>query len=254
MTFPPRIANKALLDCGRCCSICHKFCGFKIELHHIIQKSEGGKNSYENCIPLCLDCHAEVKAYNPKHPKGRKYTDAELREHRNRWYEKVGNKSFLLSHPECVELDRKLFLKIKQILPVTEGSITFIRSHVYTDPWLLKEHNDLTKYRSHCQNPDFEFIDLDLEIHRCRLTESIKKFMETLFTVGFTTDRFTVGFSTDRWREYREMREMAVYPDIRDSKHDVYRKAVEDMEQTANDVCSAYDGLIRLGRRKLGVE
>ena len=243
MAFPANIAEKALLDCGRCCSICHKFCGFKIELHHIIQRSEKGEDSYENCIPLCLDCHAEVKAYDPKHPKGRKYTESELIEHRNRWYEKVKNACFLLVHPECIELDRKLFLKIKEILPVAGGSIAFIRNHVYAAPWFFKAHDDLKNYRLYCQNPNFEFIDLDLEIHRCQLTECIEKFIETLFKVGFTTNRWT-----DKYQE------IAVYPDIKYSQHDIYRQAVDDMHQTTNKICFAYDNLIRLGRRKLAVE
>jgi hypothetical protein len=243
MSFSRNISEKALLNCGRCCSICHKFCGFKMELHHIIQKSEEGEDSYENCIPLCLDCHAEVRAYNPKHPKGRKYTETELREHRNRWYEKLRNNSFSLLHPECIELDRKFFLKIKEVLPVTEGSITFIRNHSYDNPWLLEAHDDLKKYRSHCQNPDFEFIDSDLEIHRCRLTECIGEFLETLMRVGFMADRWT-----------DEDRQIAVYPKIKYCEPDIYRKAIDDIHQTANAVCSAYDGLIRLGRRKLGAE
>lgn len=62
-----------------------------IELHHIKQKSEGGDDSYDNCIPLCFNCHADVGAYNTKHPKGRKYSEAELKEHRNIWYSKIKN-------------------------------------------------------------------------------------------------------------------------------------------------------------------
>lgn len=243
MAFPSSVAEKALLDCGRCCSICHKFCGFKIELHHIIQKSEGGEDSFENCIPLCLDCHAEVKAYNPKHPKGRKYTETELIEHRNRWYEKIRNKSFMLVHPECIELDRSLFLKIKSILPVEKGSISFIRSHDYTDPWISTAHNDLNAYRTYCQSPEFEFIDSDLEIHKCQLTDSIEKFMGKFFAVVFTTSRWS-----------KDYQELAVYPDIKDSKPGEYREAVDNMHQAANDICSAYDSLIRLGRRKLGID
>jgi hypothetical protein len=123
--------------------------GFKIELHHIIQKAEGGEDSYENCIALCLDCHADVKAYNPEHPKGRKYTNSEVREHRNRWYEKLKNESLSIVHPDCVELDRKLFLKLKEVLPVTEGSITFIRNHSYDGSDYSPEvHKDLYKYRN----------------------------------------------------------------------------------------------------------
>jgi glutaredoxin len=86
MGFSSDIAERALTSCGRKCAICHKFCGIKMELHHIIPVADGGDNSFDNCIPLCLDCHAEVKAYNPKHPKGRQYTESELKKHRDLWY------------------------------------------------------------------------------------------------------------------------------------------------------------------------
>lgn len=33
--------------------------------------ADEGDNSVDNCILLCFNCHAEVKSYNPKHPKGR---------------------------------------------------------------------------------------------------------------------------------------------------------------------------------------
>jgi HNH endonuclease len=122
MAFTESIAEKALLECGRCCCICHKFCGFKIELHHIIQKADSGEDTFENCIPLCFDCHAEVKAYNPKHPKGRRYTESELRQHRNRWNEKVKSTNHTVINPDCVELDKNLFLKIRGIIPSEKGS------------------------------------------------------------------------------------------------------------------------------------
>jgi len=89
MSFPKNIAEKVLVDCKRSCAICHKFCGTRIELHHIRPTSEGGEDSYDNCLPLCFDCHADVGAYNLKHPKGRKYSESELKEHKNRWYSKV---------------------------------------------------------------------------------------------------------------------------------------------------------------------
>ena len=89
MGFRPSVADKALVACGRHCCICHKFSSFKIELHHIVQKADSGEDSFENCIPLCFDCHADVKAYDPKHPKGRKYTESELKAHRDEWYQKV---------------------------------------------------------------------------------------------------------------------------------------------------------------------
>jgi hypothetical protein len=52
-------------------------------------ESIGGKSSFENCIPLCFDCHAEAGHYNSSHPKGTKYSPAELKKHRDRWYEAI---------------------------------------------------------------------------------------------------------------------------------------------------------------------
>lgn len=88
MGFPTSVADEVLVRCGRHCCICGKFVGTKIELHHIVQVADGGDDSVDNCIPLCLDCHAEVKSYNQKHPKGRKYTETELKRHRDKCYEK----------------------------------------------------------------------------------------------------------------------------------------------------------------------
>jgi hypothetical protein len=84
--WPRRVKDEVLVACGRHCSICHRFCGVKIELHHIEAESDGGASDVANCIPLCFDCHADVGHYNPRHPKGTKYSPAELRGHRDRWF------------------------------------------------------------------------------------------------------------------------------------------------------------------------
>jgi hypothetical protein len=61
-----------------------------MQIHHIVPESEDGESSADNGIPLCLDCHAEVLAYNPKHPIGRRLTHSELRRHRDQWFEIAG--------------------------------------------------------------------------------------------------------------------------------------------------------------------
>jgi hypothetical protein len=94
MAFPAEVAERALLACARYCSLCHKFCGNKIETHHIVP--EGG-DTFENCIPLCFDCHAEVGQYNTQHPKGRKFSTTELQAHRDRWYQLVTTGQYLLA-------------------------------------------------------------------------------------------------------------------------------------------------------------
>ena len=84
MVFKREVEN-LLVICNRCCCICHRFCGIKIEIDHIHQKSESKGDSIENAIPLCFDCHAEVHMYNNDHPKGRRYSSEELKLYKDRW-------------------------------------------------------------------------------------------------------------------------------------------------------------------------
>ncbi len=88
MGFSQKVADEVLVRCRRHCCLCDTYVGTKIELHHIIQAAAGGEDTIDNCIPLCFNCHAEVKAYNPLHPKGRKFSEAELRGHRDKCYAK----------------------------------------------------------------------------------------------------------------------------------------------------------------------
>ncbi|WP_104421880.1 HNH endonuclease [Neolewinella xylanilytica] len=62
MGWPTSVRENVLVKAGRHCCLCHKFCGLKIELHHIKLKSQGGEETEENCIPLCFDCHADVQS------------------------------------------------------------------------------------------------------------------------------------------------------------------------------------------------
>ena len=85
MGFNRTQSNKLLVSCHRRCCICHRYCGIKIELHHIKPIENGGGDSIENAIPLCFECHAEVQLYNDAHPRGRKFSSDELRDHREQW-------------------------------------------------------------------------------------------------------------------------------------------------------------------------
>lgn len=64
-----------------------------MHLHHIIPKAEGGPDTIENAIPVCLDCHAEIES---RSNMGRRFTPDELRHHRDRWFATVGD------HPEVL--------------------------------------------------------------------------------------------------------------------------------------------------------
>jgi len=128
MSFSTNIVEDSLIACGRHCCLCHKFCGSKIELHHIEQRKDKKDDSFENCIPLCFDCHAEVKAYNPEHPKGRHFSFSELKRHRDNWYKKVKDTEGVNLNSNYRSLDRNTYQKLISILKSDEV-ITFLRQN-----------------------------------------------------------------------------------------------------------------------------
>jgi len=86
MCFSLEVAEELLVKSARCCCLCRKFKGTKIEVHHIVPVANGGSDNSDNGIPLCFDCHADVMSYNAKHPKGRKFRSVELKKHRDQWF------------------------------------------------------------------------------------------------------------------------------------------------------------------------
>ncbi len=92
MSFSSKVKEEVLVCSARHCCVCHRYCGVGIEVHHIIPKEKGGDDLFENAIPLCFDCHANAGHYNPKHPRGTKYSPRELEKARENWYEQVKNR------------------------------------------------------------------------------------------------------------------------------------------------------------------
>ncbi|WP_026659870.1 HNH endonuclease [Butyrivibrio sp. AC2005] len=83
------VKEEALLACKRYCCLCEEYKGINIEVHHIIPKSQHGTDTFDNAIPLCFDCHSMVGSYNPKHPKGNRFSVNELKTIRDSFYNKV---------------------------------------------------------------------------------------------------------------------------------------------------------------------
>lgn len=54
-----------------------------------MDEADGGSNDASNGIPVCLDCHQEIGAYNDDHPKGNRFRPKELIERRDRIYHLV---------------------------------------------------------------------------------------------------------------------------------------------------------------------
>jgi hypothetical protein len=107
MGFSKEVKEKALVASARRCCVCKEFSGRNIEVHHIIQASQGGEDSFENAIPLCFDCHANAGHYNSKHPRGSKFSPEELRKHRDLWYKQVEEGKFKFND---IEISQQFFI------------------------------------------------------------------------------------------------------------------------------------------------
>lgn len=86
MPFSKKVREEALVKSGRYCCICHIHAGRDAEVHHIVQEADGGRNTLDNAIVLCSKCHGEAGHYNPRHPRGTKYSPSELLRHRDEWW------------------------------------------------------------------------------------------------------------------------------------------------------------------------
>jgi hypothetical protein len=67
-----------------------------METDHIVQVADAGSDEIENAIPVCLECHAEIHAYNDRHPRGRKFYPEELRQHKKQWLNICANRPEVL--------------------------------------------------------------------------------------------------------------------------------------------------------------
>jgi len=238
MGFNTKISEKALISCGRHCCLCHKFCGTKIELHHIEQKKHGGKDVFDNCLPLCFDCHADVMQYNPEHPKGKKYTISELKKHRNNWYDKIElNETYLVSNSVYLKLDRNTFEKLIELLD-SKSLMRFIKVNGFICGSFQDEiYQNIFKFILECELPEFEFIDTDLEGLKSELNQNLIKLDELI-----TKHTFSAGpkrqVIPSEWGTLGPER---------------LEKAIDDFENITRIITEKYESLIKLGRRKLYV-
>lgn len=238
MPFPPNVKEDALVACGRCCCLCHKFCGTKIEVHHIQEESEGGDNSLENAIPLCFDCHADMRSYDFKHPKGNKYSQSELKRHRDIWLEKVNGNIGIADRDTVVETDKQVYQLLVKVLP-WDGSINFIRTNNFAGfSFELARLDDLNEFVYQCKNPAFEFIDPDLDGLRASLLQLIYGFNYTIATETFPTNNVERNSVPEEWEDEQPER---------------FERVVSKIHETADHIVEAYGSLVRTATRKLGI-
>jgi hypothetical protein len=242
MGFSPKVSEDALVASGRCCSLCHRFCGTKMQLHHIVPTKQGGSDKFDNCIPLCLECHAEVENYNPVHPIGRRFTPTELKGHRDRWYLKVANFPPLVLSAAHRDVDRRTFAEIMQALP-SDGPVQWVRGLSFIGAFSAKGLAPLVSFgQEFLCRADKEFIDADIEAMR-------GAFIRAVFDLNIAIMQFTIP-TRGALPGNEDLRECPPFPRNGEDAERV-QKAYSRLRSCRDAVLNGYDGLVRAARGKL---
>lgn len=212
MGFPSSIRNIVLLKCKRHCCLCGKYVGNNMELHHIKQRADGGDDTEDNCIPLCFNCHAEVKSYNPHHPKGLKYSEKELKERRNQVYEFVKNKAICNYSDDDIDKATKLLVNYyKQIEEI-------IHIDPCAEPVRIRLIDDANNMLLELQSYAYAFSDEEAESQKCNLIESIQEWCNVMGNDEYfhhVIDDCFLCFNSNSVDNYRE-RMLNIRTKIRD--------------------------------------
>lgn len=157
MPFPQNVREEALVFSARHCCVCHRYKGVKVEVHHIIQEADGGPNTPENAIALCADCHTDAGHYNPRHPRGTKFSPTELRLARDTWHEIVRNNSLPCpSEPDsfyCRYVVCKNFEAIGEVVDGNLSDFPFDASLLARTPAFDFLSTTARKYQEGSRNP-----------------------------------------------------------------------------------------------------
>lgn len=248
MSFPENVANEALVRSERCCCICHKFCGPKIELHHIIQKADGGEDTLENCIPLCFDCHSDMGKGDTRHPKGKRYSEKELRMHRDNWYKKVDCGSSTSNINTIYDEDVALFQKICALF---SPDIKYWLSE--TDIGRYHPRGtffELERYCYDANDPFSEFINPELEKLRGELVSAIDAFIACKATNVFPEKvGGEVVYATRLWL----VNHTTWYPrGLTDEDAKIlFNEEADDLRNSAKSLWNTYCDFVRQCRQRL---
>lgn len=205
-----------------------------MELHHIVQIADGGADTFENAVPLCFDCHAEVKSFNPHHPKGSKITENELRAHRDSWYGKVAQPIAYSNGISTAEVDKKVFYALNRYLCVRY--LEWIRDQNLGDSFRSTEYNYFRKFLEKIKLPSYEFFNADLETAKANLADSIRVFYDKASSYIFCED--DICRIPNEWRVYEP---------------ELYKESYRILNKLANEIWVRYCEYIHVSKLLLNI-
>jgi len=208
-----------------------------MEIHHIVEKYEGGDDTFDNAIPLCFDCHSDMRSYDHNHAKGSKYSRNELKRHRDSWYERVSESHSVSSGSIIYETDKQVFLKTFSILSWS----SVIYSIAIRDPYQAI-HQDvgrgINEYLHYESSGALAFSDSDLEGIRCMLVISLEEFSNHLSSNTFSVGKTEYFQVPNDWSHLCEKK---------------YNEIGEKYNPVMGDIVSTWKDLLRMGRGKFDI-
>lgn len=136
------------------------------------------------------------------------------------------------------DVDREVYRRLRTMLPSSGGAIAFLREFNFAgfsfEDAVL---NDLRSfYYNSLEDPAFEFFDPELEQLRKTLHRAADELLELMATETFPA---------------REVRRQTVPSEWEIEQPDRFWRVAKALGAAANQVCGAYDELVRSSRRKL---
>lgn len=237
MGFPKEIRDQVLIACKRHCVLCECEKGVNVECHHIIPRADGGPDTFENCIPLCFDCHSKVGAYNPKHPKGNKFSPTELKIRRDSFYQRVANGEFpkYVNNAGVNAEDKILYQKIKELFQ-SPNLMYYLTEYDLGNDFDNRVFYPFHQLLSYNDDPDYEFVDYEIESYKRNLFDSVNSFLSYKATNTFPTNIGTQAIYTWKNDDY----------DFKESIH-----INIEFNNLATAVWDAYKAFISICKRKL---
>ncbi len=236
MPFSQEVKTKAMVACARRCCICHNYCGSKMEVHHIKAQSCGGSNDFDNAIPLCFNCHAEVRQYDDKHPKGIKFTELELQQHRDNWYKHIESNQDVFDACEYIEIDKKTYYELETFLS-RERLVRLRDINFDGGSFPLGYFDRIEFFPQLINDPKYEYMDKDIEQLKNELA---------LCIIEFTNNSFPYLHCDDG-------KNVRIPPDMLMTNMEKYIDASEILNELSMNVWNKYSDYIKLCKRKLKV-
>lgn len=237
----PKVETAVLAKSARRCVLCFHLDGDLTEKVGQIAHLDGNraKNAEANLAWMCLPHHSLFDSTTSQH---KNYTIAEVKDARTKLYTLVAEGKHLTpaaAQPYLqAESDKRILRDVLEVVP-SNGAIRFLRTNNFAGwSFEMKLISDIERFFHDRNGPDHEFLDPELEAARKRFRLAGKAFLVAIATYTFPTSNPGRQSVPEDWESEQPGR---------------FDEAVREIHTAADELCEAYDYLVKLARKKLAI-